>query len=47
MWTSVVERAARFAGGRLARGVDIDTRRVDASAFAFADDPDGRPRQGA
>src|SRR5215218_716247 len=29
MWTSVVERAARLAGGRLARGIDIDTRRVD------------------
>ena len=30
MWTSVVERAARLAGGRLARGIDIDTRRVEA-----------------
>jgi hypothetical protein len=45
MWTSVVERAARFAGGRPARGVDIDTRRVDASAFE--DGPDGRPGQRA
>jgi hypothetical protein len=29
MWTSVVERAARRAGGRMAAGVDIETRRVD------------------
>jgi hypothetical protein len=29
MWTSVIEQAAELAGGRLARGIDIDTRRVD------------------
>ena len=29
MWTSVLERAARLAGGRLTGGVDIETRRVD------------------
>lgn len=29
MWTSVVERVARLAEGRLAAGVDIETRRVD------------------
>ena len=34
MWTSVVEQVARLAGGRLERGVDIETRRVDPSALA-------------
>jgi hypothetical protein len=29
MWTSVIEQAAELAGGRLARGIDIDTRRVE------------------
>src|SRR3954454_16558075 len=33
MWTSVVERVARFAGGRLAHGIEIDTRRVDPEAL--------------
>jgi hypothetical protein len=33
MWTSVVERTARLSGGRLARGIDIETRRVGAEAF--------------
>jgi hypothetical protein len=33
MWTSVIERVARFAGGRLERGIDIETRRVDGDAF--------------
>ena len=28
MWTSVIERAARLSGGRLERGIDIDTRSV-------------------
>jgi hypothetical protein len=28
MWTSVIEQAAELAGGRLVRGIDIDTRRV-------------------
>jgi hypothetical protein len=29
MWTSFLERAAKLAGGRLAGGLDIETRRVD------------------
>jgi hypothetical protein len=29
MWTSVIEQVAELAGGRLARGIDIDTRRVE------------------
>ncbi len=29
MWTSVLERAARLAGGRLTDGIDIETHRVD------------------
>jgi hypothetical protein len=33
MWTSVVERVARLADGRLVRGVDIETHRVDPSVF--------------
>ncbi len=33
MWTSVVERVAELVGGRLRQGVDIETRRVDGSAF--------------
>jgi hypothetical protein len=33
MWTSVVERVARFTGGRLHRGIDIETRRVGPEAF--------------
>jgi Domain of unknown function (DUF1990) len=28
MWTSVIERVTALAGGRLARGIDIDTRVV-------------------
>ena len=31
MWTRVIERVARLAGGRLERGIDIDTRRVEVS----------------
>lgn len=34
MWTSVIERVARLAGARLPQGIDIETRRVDGSAFA-------------
>ena len=34
MWTAVIERAARLAGGRLERGIDIDTRRIDVSDAA-------------
>ncbi len=33
MWTSVVERVAKRAGGRLVGGVSIETRRVDPAAF--------------
>ncbi len=33
MWTSVAERVARMTGGRLERGIDIDTRRVDGERF--------------
>jgi hypothetical protein len=33
MWTSVIERVAREAGGRLAGGVSIETRRVESGAF--------------
>jgi hypothetical protein len=34
MWTAVIERVARRAGGRLERGIDIETRRVDVSDAA-------------
>jgi hypothetical protein len=34
MWTSVVERAPRLAGGRLADGVHVYTRRVPPEAFS-------------
>ena len=30
MWTSVLERVAKLAGGRLTGGIEIRTRRVDA-----------------
>jgi Domain of unknown function (DUF1990) len=30
MWTSVLERVAKLAGGRLTSGIEIRTRRVDA-----------------
>jgi hypothetical protein len=33
MWTSVVERVTRFAGGHLPHGVEIDTRRVDPESL--------------
>jgi hypothetical protein len=33
MWTSVVERVAKYVGGRLQRGIDIETRRVGGEAF--------------
>jgi hypothetical protein len=29
MWTSLLERVVRLAGGRMTGGIDIDTRRVD------------------
>ena len=38
MWTSVVERVAALAGGRLAAGIDIDTRRVDWPGDAVGED---------
>ncbi len=34
MWTSVIERVAKLAGGRLQGGIDIETRRVGGEAFA-------------
>jgi len=34
MWTAVVERTAKLAGGRLERGIDIETRRVEVSDAA-------------
>ena len=34
MWTAVIERVTRLAGGRLERGIDIDTRRVEISDAA-------------
>jgi hypothetical protein len=33
MWTSVVERVPRLAGGRLLDGVNVQTRRVPPEAF--------------
>jgi hypothetical protein len=32
MWTSLLERVARVAAGRITGGIDIDTRRVDDAA---------------
>ena len=32
MWTSVLERVVELAGGRLAGGIEIRTRRVDVDA---------------
>jgi hypothetical protein len=29
MWTSVCERVARLAGGRITGGIDIETRRAE------------------
>ncbi len=34
MWTSVVEKVARRTGGRLVRGIEIETRRIEDDAFA-------------
>ena len=36
MWTSVIERVAKAAGGRLTGGIDIETRRVDPEALPKA-----------
>jgi Domain of unknown function (DUF1990) len=36
MWTSVVEKVAARTGGRLERGIEIETRRVDPGAFTAA-----------
>lgn len=33
MWSSVVELVARRSGGKLVRGVEIETRRVDGAEF--------------
>jgi uncharacterized protein DUF1990 len=32
MWTSLLQRAAELSGGRVTRGIDIHTRRVEAPA---------------
>jgi hypothetical protein len=42
MWTSVIERVAELAGGRLQGGIDIETRRVGGEAFE-APAPASRP----
>ena len=34
MWTSVLQRVAELAGGRVTRGIDIHTRRVEEEALA-------------
>jgi hypothetical protein len=34
MWTSVIERVARLVDGRLAAGIEIDTRRVEVGEIA-------------
>ena len=36
MWTSVLQRVAELAGGRVTRGIDIHTRRVEEEALAHA-----------
>jgi hypothetical protein len=41
MWTSVVEQVSGRTGGRLERGIEIETRRVPPGAFE-----DGRARPG-
>jgi hypothetical protein len=38
MWTSVVERVAALAGGRLGAGIDIETRRVEWAHDAVGED---------
>jgi hypothetical protein len=38
MWSSVIERVAMYAGGQLARGIDVETRRVDGKAFTQSGD---------
>ena len=45
MWTSVLERAARVAGGRLTGGIDIETHRIEVLESAGdGDRVDGRRR---
>jgi uncharacterized protein (UPF0548 family) len=39
MWTSFLEGVAKRSGGRLARGIDVDTRRLDADTSR--PDPNG------
>jgi hypothetical protein len=36
MWTSVIEHVARESGGKLAGGLDVETRRIDADEFVEA-----------
>lgn len=35
MWTSFLERATKLSGGRLAAGIEIETRTVEAAAVAL------------
>lgn len=45
LWTSVLENAARVAGGKLSGGIEIDTKRVDEEsdpAERLLGDPKGR-----
>jgi len=41
MWTSVLERGAKLAGGRIIGGIDIETRRVDGDEPRLGD-PEAR-----
>jgi hypothetical protein len=36
MWTSMLQRIAELAGGRVTRGIDIHTRRVPERELAHA-----------
>jgi len=42
MWTSVLERAVKLAGGRLTGGIDVETRAVPENPSAPIGDPDAR-----
>ena len=36
MWSSVIEKAVKRTGGRLERGIEIETRRVDADRLGLS-----------
>lgn len=42
MWSSVIERTARLAGGKLVDGITLETRRIDDPASAPLRDPRSR-----